>query len=73
MPPSAIRARFDGGFLQTTCLAYCALRLKLAIAIGVLKIVEPGYFMNCCRETMKMGVPPGNSSRGTAGLVPRRT
>jgi hypothetical protein len=29
--------------------------------------------MNCCRETTKMGVPPGNSSRGTAGLVPRRT
>jgi hypothetical protein len=25
--------------------------------------------MNCCRETTKMGVPPGNSSRGTAGLV----
>jgi hypothetical protein len=25
--------------------------------------------MNCCRETVKMGVPPGNSSRGTAGLV----
>jgi hypothetical protein len=25
--------------------------------------------MNCCRETTKMGVPPVNSSRGTAGLV----
>jgi hypothetical protein len=25
--------------------------------------------MNSCRETTKMGVPPGNSSRGTAGLV----
>jgi len=25
--------------------------------------------MNCCRETSKMGVPPGNSSRDTAGLV----
>ena len=25
--------------------------------------------MNCCRETARMGVPPGNSSRGTAGLV----
>jgi hypothetical protein len=25
--------------------------------------------MNRCRETMKMGVPPGNSSRGTTGLV----
>ncbi len=25
--------------------------------------------MNCCRETTKMDVPPGNSSRGTAGLV----
>jgi hypothetical protein len=25
--------------------------------------------MNYCRETTKMGVPPGNSSRGTAGLV----
>ena len=25
--------------------------------------------MNCCRETAKMGVPPGNSSRGNAGLV----
>jgi len=25
--------------------------------------------MNCCRETTKMGVPLGNSSRGTAGLV----
>ena len=24
--------------------------------------------MNCCRETMKMGVPPGNR---TAGLVAR--
>jgi hypothetical protein len=34
---------------------------------------KPGYFMNCCRETTKMGVPPGNSSRGTAGLGPRRT
>jgi len=21
---------------------------------------QPGYFMNCCRETTKMGVPPGN-------------
>jgi hypothetical protein len=21
---------------------------------------EPGYFMHCCRETTKMGVPPGN-------------
>ena len=21
---------------------------------------KPGYFMNCCRETTKMGVPPGN-------------
>ena len=29
--------------------------------------------MNCCREITKMGVPPGNSSRGTAGLVSRRT
>jgi len=29
--------------------------------------------MNLCREAVKMGVPPGNSSRGTAGLVPRRT
>ncbi len=26
--------------------------------------------MYCCRETMKMGVPPGNR---TAGLVLRRT
>ena len=25
--------------------------------------------MNYCRETTKMGVPSGNSSRGTAGLV----
>ena len=25
--------------------------------------------MDCCRETTKMGVPPDNSSRGTAGLV----
>ncbi len=29
----------------------------------------PGYFMNCCRETAKMGVPPGNRRV----LVPRRT
>ena len=21
---------------------------------------QPGYFINCCRETTKMGVPPGN-------------
>jgi hypothetical protein len=21
---------------------------------------QPGYFMNCCRETTKIGVPPGN-------------
>jgi hypothetical protein len=34
--------------------------------------VAAGIF-NCCRETAKMDVPPGNSSRGTAGLVPRRT
>ena len=40
MPPSAIRARFDGGFLQITCLAYCALRIDLTIAIGVLKILS---------------------------------
>ncbi len=25
--------------------------------------------MNCCREITKIGVQPGNSSRGTAGLV----
>jgi len=30
---------------------------------------KPGYFMNCCRETTKMGVPPGNHR----GLDPRRT
>jgi hypothetical protein len=29
----------------------------------------PGCFMNCCRETTKMGVPPGNRRV----LVPRRT
>jgi len=29
----------------------------------------PGYFMNSCRETAKMGVPPGNRRV----LVPRRT
>ena len=29
----------------------------------------PGYFMNCCRETAKMGVPPGNRRV----VVPRRT
>jgi hypothetical protein len=29
----------------------------------------PGYFMNSCRETSQMDVPPGNSSRGTAVLV----
>ncbi len=23
-------------------------------------MTSPGYFMNCCRETTKMGVPPGN-------------
>ena len=34
---------------------------------GVLR--EPGYFMNCCRETAKMDVPPGNRRV----LVPRRT
>jgi hypothetical protein len=34
---------------------------------GVLR--EPGYFMNCCRETAKMGVLPGTRRV----LVPRRT
>ena len=34
---------------------------------------QPGYFIHCCREATQMGVPPGNSSRGTAGLVPRHT
>jgi hypothetical protein len=29
LAPSAIRARFDGGFSQITCLSYCALRLEL--------------------------------------------
>ena len=37
------------------------------------KTAKPGCFMHWCHETTKMGVPPGNSSRGTAGLVPRRT
>ena len=27
---------------------------------------QPGYFMNCCRETMKMGVP-----RAAQALAPR--
>jgi hypothetical protein len=31
--------------------------------------LKPGYFMNCCRETTKMGVPPGNRRV----LGPRRT
>jgi hypothetical protein len=22
--------------------------------------LKPGYFMNCCRETTKVGLPPGN-------------
>ena len=30
---------------------------------------KPGYFMNCCREITKMGVPPGNRRM----LVPRHT
>jgi hypothetical protein len=30
---------------------------------------EPEYFMNCCRETVEMGVPPGNRRVS----VPRRT
>ena len=36
---------------------------------AVSKIIKPGCFMNCCRETTKMGVPPGNRRV----LVPRRT
>jgi hypothetical protein len=30
---------------------------------------KPGYFMNCCHETTKMDVPPGNRRV----LIPRRT
>jgi hypothetical protein len=34
-----------------------------------MELNQPGYFMNCCRETTKMGVPPGNRRV----LVPRHT
>jgi len=27
---------------------------------NLVKLNKPGYFMNCRRETTKMGVPPGN-------------
>jgi hypothetical protein len=37
--------------------------------IFIISYCKPGYFMNCCRETAKMVVPPGNRR----GLVPRRT
>jgi hypothetical protein len=33
------------------------------------RLTRHGYFMNCCRETTQMGVPPGNRRV----LVPRRT
>ena len=33
------------------------LRMTLIPSISA---AQPGYFMNCCRETTKMGVPPGN-------------
>ena len=36
----------------------------LSLGEGVLR--EPGYFMNCCRETAKMGVP-----RAAQALAPR--
>jgi hypothetical protein len=42
--------------------------MKIANANGV-RSNKSGYFMNCCRETTKMGVPPGNRRV----LVPRRT
>jgi hypothetical protein len=51
------------------------IRLKEHFRSAVLKISStvtifslPGYFMNCCRETTQMGVPPGNRRV----LVPRR-
>jgi hypothetical protein len=34
-------------------------------------MTSPGYFMNCCRETKKMGVPPGNRLAGLLS-VPER-
>jgi len=30
---------------------------------------EPGCFMNCCRETVEMAVPPGNRRGGWIGDV----
>ena len=32
--------------------------------------MSPEYFMNCCRETAEMGVPPGN--RRVSVSVPER-
>ena len=28
--------------------------------LSFMELNQPGFFMNCCRETTKMGVPPGN-------------
>ena len=48
----------------------CLLKPSICYEIGTYKeIALSGYFMNFCRETAKMGVPPGNRR----ALVPRRT
>jgi hypothetical protein len=39
----------------------CAYLFSTILTNKTLTIMtSPGYFMNCCRETKKMGVPPGN-------------
>ena len=55
----------NGFFLLSACESYDR--------YGFITAEAPGYFTSFRRETVEKGVPPGNSSRGTAGLVPRRT